>query len=666
MAIISLRPVTQADSIALGVIFCPAIKSMIHGYNPFIVEAGIYAGGYQGPLYPNPTSLTLPDFNPEEFVDIRMIIYQMKTEDDIYEGLGKGNPSISYLNFGHLLGLLDTYARMSYGLNIIKAARELSEDFEFGPLDGEENKFLINFRNNALTLQLPFTDETMYPALSEKPDQYLKAFIDGDKILDPLGLMPLSQQEPFVLGTDKHQPDTNQIDGGSFGFLDSISTMSYYDVPDQLRKLFTEFAKVAKEFEEELKVDVVTGGSCDQTATQNFPLPLDLDARTKVAPANLGSHGQLGLRKGGIIASQILIDSRINPGFPPSPNAHYQTSCKSLDTSEALAVLTGDKEFHQSNVVHAFGNEKEFRSLTELNSVINILPIQCHGISYPLKLEFSPPFPDFDDRFDGARSDVAVIWITFIIVDVILNINRDVATSIKITGDAKIFDPALNADIATINPLYPCERDLFFPFGSIGDVKYNRDGLLWRLDWLDRQFKLTTFSSNRFTWDRNWFDIGLKEQKSVKEKKVFFERPGGRRVKLLTTRGGRVLALDTAVPCEIADSGDPNPSYESTTDFNLDQTVEVGPGNRVVTARLIVQSAYASEGDFILAGIDGVFGPGADPERFPLATKRAAADVSCNIKVEIPTNDDPIIIEKSFEVLAASRRDFSTGIECPT
>src|SRR3990172_11908730 len=101
--IISLRPIDPNQE-ELGVIYSSVIKSILHGYNPFMPNAGIFAGGYQGPLYPSPTTLILPSqgFDPYQFANLMMSQYQMKSTGDIYEGLGKGNPGNNYLNFGHL------------------------------------------------------------------------------------------------------------------------------------------------------------------------------------------------------------------------------------------------------------------------------------------------------------------------------------------------------------------------------------------------------------------------------------------------------------------------------------------------------------------------------------------------------------------------------------
>ena len=81
----------------------------LQGYNPFQPDMGILCGGYQGPLYPQPTTLSYPGFDPYLYTDPIASTYTM---DKGYTGLNIGDPGIDYKNPGHILGLLDTFSRM--------------------------------------------------------------------------------------------------------------------------------------------------------------------------------------------------------------------------------------------------------------------------------------------------------------------------------------------------------------------------------------------------------------------------------------------------------------------------------------------------------------------------------------------------------------------------
>jgi len=200
----------------------------VRGYTPFTVDAGIYAGGYQGIIYPNPTTIVDAngDFDPYQFISVSMSEYDIKNTGDIYEGLGKGNPSISYFNPGHIFGLMDTFNRMSYGLNIIKAVRDAEEQTndEPGPIVPIELSFVtIALLNESRKI---IKDEDLYPAFTEKPDGYIKNFVDGDgKLkLDPRTDAGFNFNDPY-------KPDVEKADAEKLTeIFGTLNVSSYFEV----------------------------------------------------------------------------------------------------------------------------------------------------------------------------------------------------------------------------------------------------------------------------------------------------------------------------------------------------------------------------------------------------------------------------------------------------
>ncbi len=146
------------------------VSLALHGYGPFQPEVGIFCGAYQGIMYPNPTTLSYPGFDPYLFLEPTPVEFN---PNRTYTGLGIGNPGIDYKNPGHILGLLDTFGRMSYGIGVLQAIA-----------NGEDGSTLIG---PSVDLSLPlvlnsdFSDASIglgniYPSITEAPSAYINHF----------------------------------------------------------------------------------------------------------------------------------------------------------------------------------------------------------------------------------------------------------------------------------------------------------------------------------------------------------------------------------------------------------------------------------------------------------------------------------------------------------
>jgi len=494
-------------------------KSMflaINGYHPFNPDAGIFAGGYQGPLYPNPTKLISPEtgFNPLIYQNPVATAYTMKNTDDVYDsGFGPGNPGINYRNPGHLLGIIDTFGRMSYGLNILKAARDLSIIGQIGPsinisipllkfsqgvFDGTVSSVLINLSD-------------IYPAYSEIPSDYLNAFIlDGELVLDP------RTDEPFVFDGIKYQPNTSIINLELL--FRNISLESYHGIPELFQQYFQDMVIFANQME-----------TTSENRGEWFARFLLVDSPTLGTQFD-DAFGSLLLFDP---TAQHIISLLNNPVEEPLQYGDhsgdgYTNKLEILTREEALTLMTGENQFHKIN-----DTQYEYRSLTELNSVINIIPIQTHAFQWDglisSELETSSPL--------GITRSFFSISITDVVLNIIGNIN---IPSVIINGNIRMIKESTGGNIGPFT-IAPAEMAI------------------------QRNMAISTSHTNTFTWDKSWFGPDFMpsyNEKSYNEQEYeqeFFTGP----------------ASDTVnIPI---------------TQFDFSHTFTLKPGNNCIRFRLITQ-----------------------------------------------------------------------------
>lgn len=474
----------------------PAFYMALNNYFPFTPDVGIYAGGYQGPLYPNPMSLILPsiDFNPLFFQNPVATDYEMKVINDVYEGIGVGNPGINYRNPGHLLGIIDTYGRMSYGLNVILGIRSLSTSFTFNPSVQIEIPLNIQSLDETTPTSISLSD--IYPSFSETPDSYISNFVAGSLLINPR----LSNLNPFVFNDVKYAPQTNPID--LFDLFGNISLPSYINLPE----VFQGFIQDMYDFIQ-MNMALQANGSLS---------PVPISSIISQLPRLFPPEASFPDFESSIVEATAGVPTR------------FQHKIGSLNVADSLKLLTGSIDFHRLN-----NQTLEYRSLTELNCVINILPIQTISLLYSF-LSSSPSLPlFFTDPFSHIVSDVSqqryvVMYSITDIVFNILNLNND--KQVNINGSATY-------DYTGI--IVPFDGGEFLPY-------------------ISRQFIFSVSNTNKFTWDRAWF--GLDEANNI------------------------ITSTDQSLTHGITDRT-----------FNFNQDIDLIPGNNCVRAKLLTQSvAFAS------------------------------------------------------------------------
>ena len=423
------------------------------GIHPFMPQIGIYAGGYQGIFYPNPTTLLLPTIRDKfEPLDFRTAEPSNYTPN-AYVGLGKGNPGIDYRNPGHVLGLIDTFLRMAYGLNVIKGLRTsedlratiINMDFQVRAFEGYEQ--VIRNNNN------------FYPDSTEIPTDYLDVFLDKiTTAFDPPFItnraegIPLIIEDEVINNSLLHVPASQQIDFEKL--FKRMHTDTYFDIRDQFIDFLNRLKTEAEAFESLVII------------------PLDF------IPFLERSNGARRLPAISDVVSPVTL--------PSASKGEFINKCTTLSINKALELINGDGKFHLGPLEPTL----DYRTFTELNAVANILPIQINGGRYSVVTKRLGDVSDND-------------WLNYFICDVNLNItNLGDPKTININGNVTFeFDgtnPLLDDDL----PSFPIlETDPEFPGPDM-------------LIFAGRRLVFEMRSQNKFGWDKNWFD--LEEHNQIK------------------------------------------------------------------------------------------------------------------------------------------------------
>lgn len=439
-----------------------ALYAAINGYHPFNPDAGIFAGGYQGPLYPNPTTLHSPNtsFNPYLYQVPFPTPYTMKNTGDFYEGLGIGNPGINYRNAGHILGILDTYNRISYGLKIIRGIRSLSQADKFGA------SIIINLPlldAQTLSVAKTLSGSDIYPSFSEEPDDYIINFVNADGlILDP------RTSEPFNFDGDKYEPSVSIID---FNVLfTGLHLFSYRGMSEKFQDYFSQLIAYAQTFPRIDQQKEVAFGSVPYLT----PL-IDI-------PKHYPFEGRLDFLNSA--------DVEFNFSNSAIPAHRFGSNFKVLNRIDALKAMTGNDVFHKNSE-----NIYEYRSLTELNGVVNIVPVQGYSFTFNC-LTTDPNVLVHRTSNVGTPHIVSDplqqrFFVVFSIVDVIINVLNLSDKSVSIDGSISIEYLGLPHSF-TEGP------DDLVPFAILSPAPQ-----------IQRKISISTSLTNLFTWDRAW--LGLDE-----------------------------------------------------------------------------------------------------------------------------------------------------------
>lgn len=428
---------------------------MLQGYNPFQPDVGIFCGGYQGPLYPNPTTLIYPGFEPLDYREPRASRYQM---DASYSGLGMGNPGINPRNPGHILGIFDTFSRMSYGIGLLIDV--------FAGTDGTPSTI-----NPVVDVIIPMygDDEDVlmsdiYPSLSEVPTDWINGFTvayNGKVSPDP---RPLAQ---FPILGHGHSPTTSPIDIDAFERLFGKKTsLAYFGMPEYFQSLIETLSTTANEYL--------------STKVEHF--------FTLEDPSFFNRYGHQNSPK--------FFDSLPAPDFNErSSQGTSYLQCVVHNPSRALETLTGSTNFHEGRDIR-----NEYRSLTELNSVINIVPVQMVGATFWEDVKGYRTVDgavEVDDQ-TGRTFRVA----SYMIVDLVLNISDIFHHPATITIDGEATIDNLLGDHAIELYYYSEIRREFTGFSTIEGDSIQK--IYPPRQYSKKNIDIRISETNQFAWDKGW------------------------------------------------------------------------------------------------------------------------------------------------------------------
>jgi hypothetical protein len=418
------------------------------GFTPFRVDAGIYCGGYQGPVYPNPTTLTFPaiGFDPLQYRQAIATEYSGTP----YTGLGVGNPGIDYRNPGHLLGIIDTFGRMSYGINVLLKTRTDENAGNIPPI--------IDFSVPMLTYDLdsaPITLSSMYPLFSEIPSQYV----------DQMGINTSIGRVTSVF----YQTSFNPADKTAFDALfTNKSTFSYVNLPQYFRDLIASLYDRASPLSGKTTVNF-----SEVKNAKNFSPWME----------DTSVDGELR-----VTGSQIL------------ETGEFVHKCEVISPTQALKMLTNEVNYHDGPLP----NQNDFRSITELNSVINLIPVQTTAVQYVLKTTNAyQSNGDFivDENYESPQTFGVY---SVMVSDILLNIFNKQRSIVRVNGQLIIDFPItrINAEDNVYN--IAGKRRLFGGLGGFGpivDIDINPEENYSALAWIQ------TSITNNYGWDKSWFGL---------------------------------------------------------------------------------------------------------------------------------------------------------------
>jgi len=453
---------------AIGIIEENKLVSLYaQGYQGFITQRGYLCGGIQGPLYPNPTTLSAPSigFDPYEYRDITVNPYTVSTT---YDGLGVGNPGIEYNHPGHLLGIIDTFSRMSYGIALLLLVHAGLDDPGTITPAVDISIPMMDLEGN--TVYFGMSD--IYPLLSEIPSDWLNT--------------PTVNSNTGRVQNTYHYPTFNgvTVDQMSQLFANKL-IFSYIGMPQALRVLIASLSIAAQDLATKAEIDF------DLVSAENFTLYARLDS-----------------------------------GFFPDtgPDGHPQTlasnfdewgtfvhKCTVLSALEALNSLNGDNAYHDGTI----GDQNEYRSLTELNSVVNLIPVQTVGGEYHVNMT-AGAMQQNGGYIIPSIPTKGYNYGSYLISDTILNITdipdaeNGEAGTVNVAGTVTIKTPLSNPEALRL------QRDVRYNSaqddpGIVISTVHNPT------EYLRKKVILDMSLDNQKCFDRTWLGVGLHQPDGVFE-----------------------------------------------------------------------------------------------------------------------------------------------------
>ena len=553
------------------------------GYNPFRPDVGIFCGGFQGPLYPNPTALLLeglPSFDPIQFQDVIPTIYKLNQ----YVGLGQGIPGVKIRNPGHFFGIMDTFYRMSYGLKILDTLRKAETDVSDPIIDIIIPLILLQTVGESVErADAEFKISELYPKLTEIPSDYIASFDVNNPI---------------------HTPASN-LDETMFDILKDVTFKEgYINLVTTLRTALQSLQVEAEKFETRKHYFLtsslsVPGGDplWDLSALETFTL------------------------------------AGTSPQFITSMSANRIGTYLSQHTS--LPVNTAIKQINQDGIFHGEVDPQvgglDYRSVTELNGVTNLLPVQIHARSD----NFVGPSEDFPTAV-APPSNLSRFWV---IMSLNLNITAQTETSINITGK-------MNLDVNNNNiTMWAPPRDAL----QIGDPQECVTGSFWSRVPLNegRTFIKHKIISNikvinDFTWDKVWFGLPDTSFEVSDEKLVETETLENLNFRFVHLTGPS-CPTNRPLPADLW-------TLPQVTELTFNETIPLKPGCNNIVGEFIAGSIhFHSSGPRSREDFPDVVVPPDPTKPFQMKyeiinAELAVRDSEGNVIVEI----DPFSFEPSF------------------
>ncbi len=431
----------------------------VWGADPFRVDFGIYCGGHQGPLYPQPTTWISPnDIDPLDFRDEVPPKYTLNA----YTGLGVGVPGIDWRNAGHLLGLIDTFARMSYGLGVINDMRNNTDTRALAVSMDLLFRNALDYANRVIR-----NADSLYPSLSEKPTDYLNTFKDNQLVpaLDTLPFGDIGNRDFMhkrIVPSPKYIPQASEID---FEIFRNLHTDSYFELVKQFRTVFDNFVIFMNNnsFDDMIVVDV----------------------------------GAIAATDGGQRSPFVWWEPFNDPAFSgDGPDGFFIEGGKffnqnhTFTKSQALELINVDGLEHDAATFPNGDLQSEHRTFTELNSVINLVPLRCYGARYSVRTDGSKL------RQGGSPALPISQYNIYNIIVCEISFNTNLTDPIEINGTMDFTFEGGDIFTTIYAPIFP-EPD-------IG----NDENIIGIISNLSRVARIDYKTTNNFGWNPKWYGLG--------------------------------------------------------------------------------------------------------------------------------------------------------------
>jgi len=372
----------------------------------------------------------------------------------------------------------------------------------------------------------------IYPSLCSLPTDWVNSF----SLLYNGRLFPTDHE-------GAHTPTTNIIDTTQFiRLFGNKLIFSYFGMPQYFRSVINSLYAAATEL----------SNKSEQEFTLNDPSYYNYYGNIEPNPwkfptnASLANHEWL---QGGKITHR----------------------CKVLSPSESLKVLTGFDNYHDGS-----DEANEYRSLTELNSVINLVPLRTTAATYWLD---DHSYREVYSEGAGYRKEIddwtqrSFKIASHMYSDLAINISNiqegqdaPQSTQVTIAGEVKIKN--IITDVSTYHwhhtirePNLPISQD------DWTEDKVPTEYIYGPSESILKYAHILIEINNKFSWDKVWLDAGESESDETWEDEFEDTTPGG---SVGGDHGGLI----------------PLPSdHELTVPFT--KTFTLSPGCNVIRVRII-------------------------------------------------------------------------------